>query len=86
MKITLSRGQGGLWYCLIAEDGREIIFQSDWDYPSLAGNFGYVPCECGRTDGTINCIHKTAIEMISAAVDFLNEHDGDSVEDPGYFE
>lgn len=54
--------------------------QSDWDYPALASPFGFVPCECGATDGTVDCGHRSAAEMIAAAFDFLVEHVGAEVE------
>lgn len=56
---------------------RCIVFvQTDWDYPALASRFGYVPCECGATDGTVDCPHKTASAMIAEAYDHLAAHDG----------
>lgn len=61
-----------------------IFVQSDWDYPGLASSFGFVPCECGATDGTVDCAHKRATDMISAAFDFLAAHDGEEIDDPGY--
>lgn len=94
MKAQLTRARGGLYYTLThkrradagEESGnrggwidQEIIVQSDWSYPALASLFGFVPCECGMTDGTVDCEHKTATEMISAAVDFLDAHDGATV-------
>jgi hypothetical protein len=85
MTVTLSRGHAGTWL-LTAETGEDRLFQSDWDWPGLASNFGFVPCPCGRTDGTVNCEHRTAGEMIAAASEFLDEHEGESIEDPGYFE
>lgn len=57
-----------------------LFIQSDWDYPGTASTFGFIPCECGFTDGTVDCAHKTATEMISAAYDYLVEHVGESVE------
>lgn len=62
------------------------LFQLDWDFPSLASMFGFVPCECGKTDGTIECEHKTPYEMIASAREFLDGHCGDVVEDIGYFD
>ena len=56
--------------------------QTDYDYIGLARHFGFVPCECGATDGTIDCEHKTASEMISAAYDFLCEHEGEEIDNP----
>jgi hypothetical protein len=85
MKITIQRGDFGFTYLLIAEDGREILIQSDWDYPGTAISFGWVPCEYGATDGTVDCLHKTASQMIAEAQAFLDDHIGDSVEDPGSF-
>lgn len=88
MQVQLDRGPGGLYYTLTALDGsdREVMVQTDWDYPGLASNFGFIPCKCGATDGTVDCKHKTASEMIAAAWDFLDEHDGEVFEDPGYFD
>lgn len=46
--------------------------QSDWDFPFIAGLLGYVPCDCGLTDGTVDCEHKTATDMILSAATFLD--------------
>ena len=73
-------------YCLVvAKDGRSFFVQSDWDCPGIASAFGWIPCKCGHTDGTVNCEHRTATEMISEAIDYIQKHIGKSVEDPGYF-
>lgn len=51
--------------------------QSDWEYPALAGMFGWVPCpECGDTDGTVDCEHRTVDEMLAGAFDYLEARDG----------
>jgi hypothetical protein len=63
----------------------DILIQSDWDYPGVASIFGWVACECGTTDGTISCAHKTASEMILDAQEFLDHNIGRTTEDPGYF-
>lgn len=84
MFITLHSGDFGT-YLLVAEDGQELLIQTDWDFPGVATTFGWQPCHCGRTDGTVDCAHRTASEMIADAVAFLDEHLGESVEDPGYF-
>lgn len=86
MKITLQSGDFGWDYVIEAEDGRDVLIQTDWDYPGTASTFGFVPCDCGETDGTIDCKHKTASDMIAAAAEYLDDHIGDTVEDPGYFE
>jgi hypothetical protein len=62
-----------------------VLVQTDWDYPSVASAFGYVPCVCGETDGTADCAHFTASEMIQNAQEYLDDHIGAIAEDPGYF-
>lgn len=52
------------------------FIQSDWDYAGLASSLGWIPCKCGRTDGTVNCEHRTVSEMLSEAFDYLAERDG----------
>lgn len=66
-------------------DADTVLFQSDWDWPGLASNLGYVPCECGYTDGTVDCEHHKTIDMITAAYDYLMDHLEEEFEDPGYF-
>ena len=72
--------------CYLSDDKHSLLVQTDWDYPSLASNFGFVPCECGETDGTVDCKHKTVHEMIGEAIDFLDGKLGTIVSDPGYFQ
>ena len=64
-----------------------ILVQTDWDFPGVAQAFGWTPCHCGGTDGTVDCrdCGRTAGEMITEADQYLFEHDGERVEDPGYF-
>jgi hypothetical protein len=88
-KLRLEQGpEGAPNFCFglyDADTGECAVFvQSDWDYPGLASSFGFVPCECGRTDGTIDCPHKRASDMIAAAFDFLAEHDGEVIESADY--
>ena len=85
MKITLSRGDFGT-YLLVAEDGQDILIQTDFDFPGIASTFGWTPCECGSTDGTVDCAHRKASDMIAEAQAFLDDHIGDQADDPGYFE
>ena len=63
-------------------DEETVLFQTDWDFPGLASCFGYVPCEdcAGSTDGTVDCAHKTASEMIVNAYDFLSALAGEAIE------
>lgn len=85
MRITLERGDFGFTYLVVAEDGRDTLIQSDRDYPGLASTFGWTPCQCRATDGTVDCPHKTASRMIADAQEFLDRHIGDTVDAPGYF-
>jgi hypothetical protein len=84
MNITLDRGDFGT-FLVRAEDGREILVQTDWDFPSVASTFGWTACPCGHTDGTVDCAHRTVGEMIAEAREFLDEHIGSTADDPGYF-
>ena len=65
-------------------DDRTVLMQVDYDYPGLASAFGWQPC-CDATDGTVDCSHKNAGEHIHDAYEFLMAHEGEEVEDPGYF-
>lgn len=84
MRLTCSLEHTRCAFLLRYEDDKTVLFQADWDYPSLASNFGWVACECGETDGTIDCPHKTASRMIAEAEEFLDAHVGDVILDPGY--
>jgi len=84
MNITLQEGDFGT-FLLVAEDGRELLVQTDWDFPGVAQTFGWSPCSCGKTDGTIDCPHRAADDMIAEARDFLQERVGQTTDDPGYF-
>jgi hypothetical protein len=68
------------------DEDKTVLVQMDWSFPGLASNLGYVPCSYGDTDGTVDCAHHTASEMIDAARDFLDAHLGVPFDDPGYFE
>lgn len=80
MKIRLEQGpEGAPNFCfgLYTPDGDCVEFvQSDWDYAGLASRFGWEACECGATDGTVDCSHRHVSEMLSEAFDFLAELDG----------
>ena len=84
MKLTLQEGVCGT-FLLVAANGRTRLVWIDWDFPSLAATFGWTPCCCGTTDGTIDCEHRSVKEMIPEAQEFLRAHTGDMTDDPGYF-
>lgn len=83
---------------IVADDGRTVLVQTDWDYPSVAQSFGWSlrevqqpecaePCDHDSTDGTVDCgCGVTATEFISAAREWLEDNDGVAVDDPGYFD
>ena len=77
---------GGYQVYLVSNEEINEFIQSDWDRPGLATTFGWVACECGHTDGTVNCPHKTVTDMISSATDYLDDNEGKIVDDPGYFD
>jgi hypothetical protein len=101
MKIVAVRDPSyapcGWLVCQVADDGTwntrddatTRLVDSDWDFPGLAANWGYVPCtpDCG-TDGTVPCEDhpaRTVGDMISGAWDWLEEHGSEPIDDPGYF-
>lgn len=110
---------------------RTLLIQSDWDYPGIAGTFGFSLksvqkcencdgiitgvdphaktflcdaceedkedtgvmennhpcCDHRTTDGTVDCkdCGVPVGAFISAAGDWMDENDGKTTEDPGYF-
>lgn len=84
--VRLDDGQFGWDFLLVDVDtGKDILIQTDWEYPAIASDLGWVACEHGDTDGTVDCEHRTATEMIEEAGNFLRDHIGETFEDPGYF-
>lgn len=90
--ITLFQGDYGTFE-IVHDDGRNILIQTDWDFPGLARSFGWVPkkskgCTHEGTDGTVKCpgCGKTASAFIEEARQYLDDHEGKRVADPGYFQ
>lgn len=77
-------------------NGRDLYVQSDMDMPGIATTFGWSPinvihtnrCEHHNTDGTVDCpaCGCSAGDFIENAIDWLYKHEGESTDDPGYFE
>lgn len=100
--IRLGRHQYGYTISRVDGDGfDDLLVQTDYDYPGVASSFGWsvvnveepkphafsTPCEHGATDGTIECACGTpASTFIASARDWLDDHLGDTADDPGYFE
>jgi len=87
-------------YLVVNDDGRDMLVQSDWDYPGVASTFGWsvasvrptlshAPADCQHdgTDGTIGCetCGLPPTAFIEAAAAWLDEHAGATADDPGYF-
>ena len=83
---------------IIPEDStlEPLLIQTDWDFPGVASTFGWSKelvqhgnrsCDHSATDGTIDCPECgcRAGQFIESARQFLDENDGATVEDPGYF-
>ncbi len=91
MKLTLmGPDDDGCWF-LCDEDGRDWRVVTHWkDHAYAASLFGWVACDCCEADGTVDCEHRTAKEMIAEAREFLMEHNGEEIEPPrqiaAYFE
>jgi|GEM_PF-5509400 hypothetical protein len=98
-KITLDSNPSDAPCCLkiISDDGRDLLIQSDYDFPGIANAFGWNmrsvqndngTCEHTHTDGTIDCpdCGIKALTFIHAAREWLDDNDGATAEDPGYFD
>ena len=84
--FAVEAGPFGWAYIIYDVDSEKtILVQSDWEFPSLARSMGWIPCPCGKTDGTVDCPHRKASEMIEDAQAWIDEHLGDVFPDPGYF-
>jgi len=92
-QVRLDAGQFGWDYLLVNEEtGEDILIQTDWDYPGVASYLGWQHI-CpdgeahGETDGTVDCpvCGESSSDMIGEAGEFLDDHIGDTFEDPGYF-
>ncbi len=72
--------QGAHYKC--GDDQLTRLIQTDWDYPGVASSMGFQPCECGASDGTVDCdtCERTTSEMISDAETFLRDHEGEEFE------
>ena len=84
MKVRLEQGpEGSPNFCfgLYDETGKCVQFiQIDWDYAPLASSLGWIPCECGATDGTVDCktCGRIVSQMLSEAFDYLAERNGET--------
>ncbi len=88
--ICVEHSDFGTYLITDEDSGKDVLVQVDWDYPSVASTFGWIPCDCGdgSTDGTVDCpCGRTAGEMIESAREFLDDAvaEGRTAENSGYF-
>ena len=85
----------------LTDEKHTVLFQTDWEFPSLAETFGWslresqvmqagyygMFCDHNGTDGTVKCdvCGLTPTTFISAAREYLDANLGKIVDDPGYF-
>lgn len=99
MKIILdsdtSDCRGAICKILNHNEKRSILVQCDYDACGVANSFGWSVkkvrrkgCSHSHTDGTVDCpdCGTKAMTFISSAIDYINNNDGKTVEDPGYFQ
>lgn len=89
---------GGAIGRIVNDDGRDLLVQLDLDCPGIASTFGWSvrsvqrrtkgKCRHDSTDGTVRCEEcgLDASDFISAACEWLADNDGETAEDPGYFD
>lgn len=92
-KITFKSAPFGCYLVCLVDGGTDMLVQSDFDLPGLASVFGWFPTDENGyrlydTDGTIPSkrSQKSVSEFINDARQFLDEHEGDEADDPGYFD
>ena len=72
-KVRLEQGDFGTYLLVNCATSEDILIQSDTDFPSLAMGFGLAIEE------------PLTIESIGKAIDYLDDHIGTTIADPGYF-
>lgn len=83
---------------IVAEDGRTILIRDGWGCPGVAATFGWnkakwqivdgrPKCDHRNTDGTVDCpdCSVPAHIFMEAAREYLDNHNGATADDPGYF-
>lgn len=97
--LVVRQNADGAWDT--RDESNTVLVQLDWDFPSLARDFGWDfragHCTHSGTDGTVNCpdCGKTAAAFIAEAgawladnadsAIFASDPDGMVIEDTGYF-
>lgn len=91
MKATLmGPDDQGCWYLCDGNGHDWPVVRDRKEHAYAARLFGWTACECGQTNGTTACEHRTVEEMLEEARAFLMDHIGDEIEPPrhiaAYFE
>jgi hypothetical protein len=61
------------------------LYMHGHDITSVVWHVTGGACDCGESDGTVDCECGTALEFYEDAVQWLDMNDGTIHEDPGYF-
>lgn len=63
----------------------ETLPVRDFDVTSLVWHLAGSGCECGESDGSVDCDCGTTMEFFEDALEWIDHNDGEVFEDPGYF-
>ena len=69
---TLNEATSSECVILLSNEGSRIRISAPAELCELASILGWVACDCGMTDGSDDCEHRTADAMLQEAVLFLN--------------
>ena len=72
----------GFWYLTDCTGESWPVVERWKHHPFAKSLFGWTPCPCGKTDGTVDCEHFTAYEMIDDARLYLWDHNGEEITPP----
>lgn len=85
MKLTLQGPDDEGCFFLADDQGRDWRLVARYkDHAFGAALFGWEACEECETDGTADCPHRTAKEMLAEAREVLLDHIGDDIEAPAH--
>ena len=65
-----------IWYLICEDLDLSLSITEDIGLMELAKLYGWTACECGLTDGTTACNHKTSAKMLHEAKQVLSTNVG----------
>lgn len=81
--------------CKLWNGNRSVLAQSEDNAPGIASSFGWSVslvrhksgCKHQGTDGSVDCqdCGTKSAAFLASAREWIDEHDGEEIEDPGYF-